>query len=578
MITDKDIRDYFYEETMAAKANHSALMALPQGERIRKRKCISGIRIDTSYRKVSDDRELLLRLTFEKNLSDFKEGEYLMLHKEGTPGFQCTLVSFSDDNSAIISVYSGNINVLPQSELVLDKAVFDLRPMVYSHFYNRLSSDADYWNNHFINCSQSPTFVNVETCREELDDTIKNFGLSLTSNQKKAIICSMSAKDYYLIQGPPGTGKSFVLSIIILEEILYFKHKVAITGPNHMAINNTLEKVIDVLPEAYGYTFKVGQFYNAPIKRYEINSETKPILNINRVNVDTLNSQTVPFICGLTPHSFYTSRAQGLEFDTLIIDEAGQETIPLALMAIMLADKVILAGDHKQLPPIITSDNISVELKNSIFQRLINSENHTMLDTTFRMREPICDFVSYLFYEGKLIAYNLGCESEIISDNPLISFDSPIVICDVKDDGLQFSEKESAKIEDICFELISAGLNGCEIGVISPFRAQVASIRHHIRKSARISEDAGKSITVDTIDRMQGQEREVIIISMAAGNLNYMREMGDFLYNQNKLNVAISRAKSKVIIVGNVGMLRIIGKTDYPLIDKILSYEHATIV
>jgi superfamily I DNA and/or RNA helicase len=253
-------------------------------------------------------------------------------------------------------------------------------------------------------------------------------------------------------------------------------------------------------------------------------------------------------------------------------------TIPLALMGMIRAKKVILAGDHKQLPPIVSSEDVNENMKKSIFQALITEKNCTMLDTSFRMCEPICDFVSDLFYEGKVKPINKGCGDKIVCKEPLFSFSSPVVIHHVDDDGEQTSDKEASFISKTIAGFLKKGLPADEIAVLSPFRAQAANVRRHIRKNPDISEKQRKLVVADTIDKMQGQEREVIIFSLVAGDLEYMTEMAEFLYNPNKLNVAFSRAKSKLIIVGNIEQLRNISTEEYPHISKMLDSNYVKMV
>lgn len=117
-----------------------------------------------------------------------------------------------------------------------------------------------------------------------------------------------------------------------------------------------------------------------------------------------------------------------------------------------------------------------------------------------------------------------------------------------------------------------------EIAILSPFRAQAANIRRHIGKNGYINEENRNLLAIDTIDKMQGQEREVIIFSLAAGNIEYMTEMADFLYNPNKLNVAFSRAKSKLIIVGNIDNLKYIDTDKFPHVKKLLNSQYVKLI
>lgn len=573
MIDKNKISDFFYLEAEAAKKSWEALMALPVKERIRKRKTIKDVYLDRNFREYSDENYVLLRVSIEVNLADFKEGECMILHKEGTTsGIKCTLNSFEGEGAIIIEVFPPNMPAELDSyydePLLLDKDLVDLREHVFYKFLAELKNDSDFWKGSLINNPKKPTFINKNECAEEIDDTCKNYNIKLLEKQREAIINSMAAKDYFLIQGPPGTGKSFVLAWIILEEACYFNRKVIVIGPNHMAINNALLQVVKQCPGINLY--KVGQTFNAPKQVIKSEGKEYSIENINRINVQFLNNYEGRWMVGLTPHSLYTSRADFLECDTLIIDEAGQMTIPLALMGMIRAKKVILAGDHKQLPPIVSSEDVNENMKKSIFQALITEKNCTMLDTSFRMCEPICDFVSDLFYEGKVKPINKGCGDKIVCKEPLYSFSSPVVIHHVDDDGEQTSDKEASFISETIAGFLKKGLPADEIAVLSPFRAQAANVRRHIRKNPDISEEQRKLVVADTVDKMQGQEREVIIFSLVAGDLEYMIEMAEFLYNPNKLNVAFSRAKSKLIIVGNIEQIKRISSAEYPHIKKMI--------
>ena len=590
MIKKKDITEFFDLEAEASKKSWEALMSLPVKDRIRKRRAIQSVYLNRDYRETSDDGYVLIKVSVGVNLADFKEGECLVLHKEDTlSGIQCTLNSFIGDDEIILEVFPPNMPISIDSyydvPLLLDRDKVDLREHVFWPFTAQLSGlDNEFWESLLFNSKPTPTFEDKEKCEEELDDTIENHNrffkeanISFLTKQKEAIVKSMAAKDYYLIQGPPGTGKSFVLSWIILEEIMYLHHKVIVIGPNHMAINNALGQVVKIFP-TYPNIIKGGQSYNAPLIKVKAEDEERGIENINRINTSYFNNFEHEWVIGLTPHSLYTSRARGLECDTLIIDEAGQMTIPLALMGMIKAKKVILAGDHKQLPPIISSEEVRKEMKLSAFQSLMTDDNYTILDVSFRMCEPICSYVSDIFYEGNVKPNKQGCGDLIACSDPLYNFHTPIIIHHVDDDGEQTSDKEADFIADTIAGFIKKGLPAKEVAVLSPFRAQAANIRRRIRKHPDIPEENRVQIAADTIDKMQGQEREVIIFSLVSGNFDYMTEMAEFLYNPNKMNVAFSRAKSKLIIVGNIEQIKNISSSEYPHLRKMVESEYVKFI
>lgn len=585
MITKREIVDFFDKEAENAKENWEAFMELPITERIRKRKAIGNTFLDKEYSAISQENNRLLKIQVEKNLADFKEGDPVLLHSERDRfGIKCNVYSFdNEENTITIEVHRRNVpadlKAYHDIPLSLDRDLVDLRPNVYSHFTSTLPYDKTFWETHIINTKATPSFRNIEECERELEDTITNFELDLLPKQKEAILKSMAAEDYYLIQGPPGTGKSFVLAYVILEELLYFNHKVIVIGPNHLAINNALIQVAKACPASLQTMFKVGQEYNAPA--YSITTpegKEMSITKLTNLNAEVANSMECGWIIGLTPHSLYTSRARRLECDTLIVDEAGQMTIPLALMGMIKAKKVIFAGDHRQLSPIVSSSKIPEVMSRSIFQRLASKDNCTMLDYTFRMCEPICNFVSELFYDGQVKSRNKGCDDEILCNDPLYSFEHPIILRNISDVGTITSDEEANFIARIIEHYLDLGLPSNKIAVLAPFRAQAANVRRALRCKTSIREDDRKNIAVDTVDKMQGQERDVIIFSLTAGDPAYMAEMADFLYNPNKLNVAFSRAKYKLIIVGNIENLSRIDEIKFPHIKSMLNYQYAEII
>lgn len=581
MITRSDISNFFDYEAEAAMKSWEATMKLPLADRIRKRKAIKDVYLVRDYCEPTKDREYLYKVKISKNLSDFKEGDPLLLHEDGEyNGMKCTLYSFEEEGVICVSVslYDRKYDLEPFYDvpLVLDKDVLDLRDRIYCNFTAGLPFNIDYWNDLLLNSKKLPHFIEDKKCYDLYKDLVKS--LEMLPCQENAVLKSLYADDYYLIQGPPGTGKSFVLGLIILMELMYFKHKVAVVGPNHMAINNTLEKVFDFCPNLSDYMpfAKVGKPYNAPSCSQEFNGKEYEIENIINLNSTFLNNAESPWLIGLTPHSFYTSKARNLKCDTLIIDEAGQMTIPLAMMGMVNAKKVILAGDHKQLPPIITSESVPDYMKKSAFETLMTEGNYTLLDTSFRMCEPICEYVSDLFYDGKVKANNEGCGDMVKCDDSLYSFDKPVVVHQVDDDGCQASEKEAEFIVNTIVGFLKKGVPAKEIAVLAPFRAQAATVRRGIRKLEDISDEDKSELVADTVDKMQGQEREVIIYSFTAGDPDYISEMADFLYKPNKLNVAFSRAKSKLIIVGNFDKILENAGDGFPHIQGMLNHKNVT--
>ncbi|SFP01699.1 IGHMBP2 family helicase [Hydrogenimonas thermophila] len=253
---------------------------------------------------------------------------------------------------------------------------------------------------------------------------------------------------------------------------------------------------------------------------------------------------------------------EGVTFDVTVIDEASQQMEPSTLLPMMRAKKVILAGDHKQLPPTVIS-NLDT-LKHSLFEKLMNREDitQTMLEIQYRMHKKIMDFPNQLMYDSKLKADKSVASSKLLLEklpndqeiSKIVDPNRPIFFLDTSSsetgDNRETLQPKSTSYENI-FEakivasivkaLVEGGLDIDEIGVITPYLAQVKRIE-------KICEDEGVVCEVKSVDGFQGREKEVIIISFVRSNVD--NSIG-FLKDKRRLNVAMTRAKKKLIMIGD---------------------------
>ncbi len=250
---------------------------------------------------------------------------------------------------------------------------------------------------------------------------------------------------------------------------------------------------------------------------------------------------------------------QGFEFDVAVIDEGSQQIEPSTLIPILRAKRFIIAGDHKQLPPVIQSEKAK-ELEQTLFERLIRNypSLSAMLIVQYRMHEVIMGFSNENFYEGKLIAdssvarhtlADLGVSqpqryAEIL--DPTI----PLVFVDTsRADPKEYQPSGTTSFENpmeaelavsLAEELLEMGLDGKAIGIITPYAGQLRLIKHLLLKKEL-------KVEANTVDGFQGREKEVIILSFVRANPR--GEIG-FLKDYRRLNVALTRAKRKLILIG----------------------------
>ncbi len=248
-----------------------------------------------------------------------------------------------------------------------------------------------------------------------------------------------------------------------------------------------------------------------------------------------------------------------MQFDTVIFDEAGQVTLPLALGGLLQAEKAIFIGDHQQMAPVIVAEHTLDWVKKSIFKSIFPHAPGTMLETTYRMNEAINAFPSTAFYDGKLQPFaGIKDRRLVFTQSPrqfaeILNQNLPEVFVAVEHSGKTMRSPEEAQLAaQLVAEAYRCGVPVEEMAVVAPFRAQGRLIRQYLQEIAREQETPALTrVVVDTVERIQGQERDLVILSLVTSDLDFAAERADFYFQPNRLNVAITRARKKRIILGS---------------------------
>jgi len=278
-----------------------------------------------------------------------------------------------------------------------------------------------------------------------------------------------------------------------------------------------------------------------------------------------------------------------MHFDVAIIDEAGQLTVPAMLGALRFARRFILVGDEKQLPPLVLSKEAAEQgLADSLFRTLKQQDDDYMnehpmavsacvpLRVQYRMNKWISNFSSTVFYDKQLLPHASVANRKLQLTRPsaqqsdssyqedsaitkAIEPDFPLVFLNVLDTSanaqLKLSNAEARAVRAVVAGLLARGIAARDIGIIAPYRAQVANIRRHLFSSDPANNwqalAPASELSVDTVDRFQGGERMVIIMSFATvREPEPESQRREFLINPNRLNVALTRAQRKLILIG----------------------------
>ncbi|WP_430505650.1 AAA domain-containing protein [Haloparvum sp. PAK95] len=358
--------------------------------------------------------------------------------------------------------------------------------------------------------------------------------------QNEAVNMAVTADDFALIHGPPGTGKTYTIARTI-RALVERGNRVLLAAFTNRAVDNALEALReqDFEEEADGEVVRVGTEHGVRgdmqdlrlVRKGEPNQKAAELGSASVVAATTAG-------CGSR-----VMREQ--EFDVALVDEASQLTEPSTLAAINRAERFVLVGDHQQLPPVVRAEN---DLQRSLFERLITEypDAGVMLDRQYRMAQRIQAFPSAEFYDGALRPATPEVATQSIADLGVDPDDLPPALRDtvnfVDPEGEQDRNRnvgEAERVVEVVEAYKAAGVDADEIGVIAPFRAQVAEIGRRT------------DVTVDTVDRFQGSSKEVIIVSfVATGALD-----GPIFEDHRRSNVALSRAKKSLTLVGDPAAL-----------------------
>lgn len=430
----------------------------------------------------------------------------------------------------------------------------------------------------------------------------------LNASQEKAVNEVLWAKDVAVVLGPPGTGKTTTLVEAIFET-LRRESQVLVCAQSNMAVDWISEKLVDrginvlrignptrVNDKMLSFTYE---------RRFEAHPDYPQLWSIRKAirdlrqqrkhadswhqKMDRLKSRATELELRIRSSLFGEARViastltgaanrvlEGEKYSTLFIDEAAQALEAACWIAIRKAGRVILAGDHCQLPPTVKSIMaLKGGLGKTLMERIVENkpETVTLLKMQYRMNEQIMKFSSEWFYNGMVES------APTVSHRGILDYDTPMMWidtaeCDGKEEfvGENFGRINRAEAE-MTLQTLQQYLEkigkqrileeSIDVGIISPYRAQVQLLRKELRKR-EFFRPYRHLLTVNTVDGFQGQERDIILISLVRSN-----DGGDigFLRDLRRMNVAITRARMKLIILGSSETM-----TSHPFYKKLYEY------
>ena len=416
----------------------------------------------------------------------------------------------------------------------------------------------------------------------------------LNASQEQAVRDVLRAKDVLIVHGPPGTGKTTTL-VEAISEVLRREPQVMVCAQSNTAVDWICQQLSDrgiavlrignpsrvtetMLANTYEHRFEshpdypdlwqirrsIRQLYSQPRKARGENFHQKIARLRERADEiemrirHTLFDQSRVIACTLTGAA--NQLLVGQHYHTLFIDEAAQALEAACWIPLQRVDRVILAGDHQQLPPTIKSpEAMRAGLGRTLMEQVAQRKPEVvrLLRVQYRMNEALMRFSSEWFYHGLLEAAPEVRHRSLLDDvdDPLVWIDTPTEAAE------QFVGSSYGRINKTEASLTLQALHHyverigrhrliaerVDFAIISPYRAQVQYLRNLVRHDEMLR-PLRKQITVNTVDAFQGQERDVVMVSLVRSN-----EQGQigFLSDLRRMNVAITRARFKLIILGS---------------------------
>ncbi len=387
----------------------------------------------------------------------------------------------------------------------------------------------------------------------------------LNESQNSAYIKAINSSDFCIIQGPPGTGKTETIGNIV-KHFVDAGLKVFVTANTHTAINNCLNAIASKIKDNTK-VIKIGEkACNKEVQENPFIAKKSRVTYYGYIN--NVNYSQEGIAIGSTAYSLCypgSKKLDGWKFDVCIIDEAAQLSIPLSIAAMCRTGRYIFVGDHKQLDPIIPKGSNNEMFAESIFSRLarIYPDEINLLNTSYRLNKSLIKIPNTLFYQGLL-----QCAAAIQEDNTryegshhpeILNSENHKLILHNVFDGNHRSKHEAKLVAQLVSDLLQNGVKIKDIGIMSPYRAQVREIKNEVQKILpRTITKPFDTMLVDTVDGMQGQERNYIIYSFANSHPLESKRRLDFFYSPNRLNVALTRAIKKCFVISNYKVFDII--------------------
>jgi len=399
---------------------------------------------------------------------------------------------------------------------------------------------------------------------------------------------SVLQKSLSLIQGPPGTGKTVTSATIVYHLAKMNPGQVLVCAPSNVAVDQLTEKIHRTGLKTVRLTAKSREDIDSPVKflslteqvaHNDANSELQKLIQLKNELGELSQSDEKKYrsLTRQCEREILTSadvicctcvgagdpRLQKFKFRTVLIDESTQSAEPETLVPMVLGCKqVVLVGDHQQLGPVIMNKKAAhAGLHQSLFERLVILGLAPLrLTVQYRMHPCLSEFPSNMFYEGSL--QNAVSAADRIRRNvdfPWPVMDEPMMFWsnlgqeEISSSGTSFLNRtEAANCEKVVTKFFKSGIEARNLSIITPYEGQRSYIVNYMAQAGTLRKEVYKEVEVASVDAFQGREKDYVIVSCVRSNEH--QGIG-FLNDPRRLNVALTRAKYGLVILGNPKVL-----------------------
>jgi len=390
-----------------------------------------------------------------------------------------------------------------------------------------------------------------------------------------------------LIQGPPGTGKTVTSATIVYQLVKQNGGPVLVCAPSNTAVDQLTEKIDKTGLRCVRVCAKSREAIDSPVQHLALHNQIKQMdsyeelqkLQQLKEEIGELSSGDekryrnlrkaaekelleMADVISCTCIGAGDPRLAKLKFSSILIDEAMQATEPECMVPVVMgAKQLILVGDHRQLGPVVMCKKAALAyLTQSLFDRLVVLGIRPFrLEVQYRMHPALSRFPSNIFYEGSLQNGVSGEERKLAIDFPWPQPDTPMFFYvsagqeEIASNGTSYLNRgEATNVEKLTTKFIRSGVSPQQIGIITPYEGQRAFLVSHMQYQGPLNTKLYQEVEIASVDAFQGREKDIIIISCVRSNEH--QGIG-FLADPRRLNVALTRAKYAIIVVGNPRVL-----------------------